>query len=190
MTHEHFNARRGDISQMGIAQANREVGRPAYSTGSKLVAFIRKGNKGHRVSATGRANEHKNRELTGRMRKARGSVSESGGVRDKWSLVREGRDGARSEAAARGRGDRRRVRARRGATRSKTRIIMKAAYHIKETKSQETGNASLLAATRRRAKYHGTGLTNGTPSHKGTSLRGAQSACRASAHAVPARRAG
>ena len=146
MTHEHFNARRGDISQMGIAQANREVGRPAYSTGSKLVAFIRKGNKGHRVSATGRANEHKNRELTGRMRKARGSVSESGGVRDKWSLVREGRDGARSEAAARGRGDRRRVRARRGATRSKTRIIMKAAYHIK--RSKRSGNRKRFSARR------------------------------------------
>jgi hypothetical protein len=39
---EHFNAGRGDISQMGVAQSNRKVGRPTNGTGSECMIFSNK----------------------------------------------------------------------------------------------------------------------------------------------------
>jgi hypothetical protein len=80
MIHEHFNARRGDISQTGVAQANGEVGRPANSTGSKLLAFQKKqrgggggGGGGTGVSTTGRPTNT-------RIKNSRGGLEKRGGT--------------------------------------------------------------------------------------------------------------
>lgn len=164
MIREHFNPGRGDVSQTGAAQANREVRSPADVTGSKLVAF----QKEQHVTTT-EYETRSQRELTRHTREPRGG----GCIWDEGRLVRAGRDRARTDAAARGRGERRRG-DRRRAARRKSGVVMEA---IKETTS---GSLSLLAAI---------GLTSGTPSHKGTSRGGAQSACMTSAHAVLARRA-
>ena len=118
------------------------------------------------------------RELTRHTREPRGS----GSIRGEGWLVRAGRDGARTDAAARGRGERRRGDRRRTARR-KARIIMEAMRRS----SQEPVSTTCRNATRRQASA--IGLTSGTPSHKGTSRGGAQSACMTSAHAALARRA-
>ena len=109
------------------------------------------------------------RELTGRTRRGES-------LTDKGSLVRAGRDRTRSEAAASGRSERRRVGSRGGATCGETQIIMEA---IRGGISEPVRYRHAVAL-----------LTSGTPSHKGTSPGGAQSACRASGRAVQALRGG
>lgn len=123
MVREHLNAGRGDISQTSITQSNGEVGRPPNVAGSECVIFPNK--KKGTCLKNGMRNQHKREELTGSTRNTR----RGGSLSDKGSLVRAGRDGTRSEAAARGRRERRRVGgSREGAAscRRDTQIIMKA----------------------------------------------------------------
>ena len=129
MVREHLNAGWGDIPQTSITQSNGEVGRPPNVAGSECVIFPNK--KKGTCLKNGMRNQYKREELTGSTRNTR----RGGSLSDKGSLVRAGRDGTRSEAAARGRRERRRVGGSRekASCRRDTQIIMKAISGIRKS---------------------------------------------------------
>jgi len=118
---EHFDARRSDVSQTGLVQANGEVRRPANGARNKVMTFRKK--RAHVTTSASRTKRKE--ELTEDARNAgrRGSGErrlERGRAR---RVERAEGDWARADAADDGRRGGRR---RRRTARRKTRIVMKA----------------------------------------------------------------